>query len=197
MMEIREPAYATAEIFRRYIEAVFFPAVAANRKLRGRRNKPATLFCDNCAYHCSEDTLIEFARHGVLVLSYPPHTSNLFQVFDLPMFGRLKSPKKYLPRNGQASASIDHIIWIFKAYETVSTSTMVRGYWEKAGLEDAKTGEAFHLLVNDGKIRESTDFLEVWRINHPLGDLSSRRREQKWGCLNIDFFTAKYRGLLE
>jgi hypothetical protein len=58
-------------------------------------------------------------------------------------------------------------------------------------------GEAFHLLVNDGKIRESTDFLEVWRINYPLEDLSSRRREQKWGSLDIDFFTAKYRGLLE
>jgi hypothetical protein len=74
---------------------------------------------------------------------------------------------------------------------------MVRSCWEKAGFEYAKIGEAFHLLVNDGTIRESTDFLEVWRINYPVQDLSSRRREQKWGCLTIDFFTAKYRGLLE
>jgi hypothetical protein len=58
-------------------------------------------------------------------------------------------------------------------------------------------GEVFHLVVNDGKIRESTDFLEVWRSDYPLEDLSSRTREQKWGCLNIAFFTAKYRGLLE
>jgi hypothetical protein len=99
----------------------------------------------------------------------------LFQVFDLLLFGRLKSAKKYLPRNDQASASIDHIIRISKAYETVTTSTIVRSCWEKAGFEYAKMGKAFHLLVNDGKIRGSTDFLEVWRINYPLEDLSSRR----------------------
>jgi hypothetical protein len=58
-------------------------------------------------------------------------------------------------------------------------------------------GGAFHLLFNDGKIRESTEFLEVWGISCPVEDLLSRRREQKRGCLNIDFFTAKYRGLLE
>jgi hypothetical protein len=109
MMEIRGAAYPTAEIFPRYIETVLY-AIVANRKLPGCRNKPAILFCDNCACHCSEDILIEFARHGVPLLSYPPHTSNLFQVLDLLLFGRLKSAKKYLPRNDQASASIDHII---------------------------------------------------------------------------------------
>jgi hypothetical protein len=197
MMEIREPAYATAEIFRIYIETVFFSAIAANRKLPGCRNKRAISFCDNCACQYSEDILIEFAGQGVLVLSYPPNMSNLFQVLDLPLFGRLKLAKKYLPRNDQASASIDHIIRIFKAYETVTTSTMARSCWEKARFEYAKMGQAFHLLVNDRNFRESTDFLEVWRINYPVYDLLSRRREQKWGYLNIDFFTAKYHGLLE
>jgi hypothetical protein len=197
MMEIREPAYATAEIFRRYIETVFFPGIAANRKLPGCRNKPAILFCDNCACHCSEDILIEFARHGVLVLSSPPDTSNLLQVLDPLLFSRLKSAKKSLPRNDQASASIDHIIRIFKADETVTTSTIVRSYWEKTGFEYAKMGKAFHLLINDGKIREATGFLEEWPINYPLENPSSRRSEQKWGHLNIDFFMAKYRGFLE
>jgi hypothetical protein len=197
LMEIREPSYAFAEILCRYVKTVFFPAIAANRKLPGCRNKPAILFYDNCTCHCSEDILIEFARHGVLVLSYPAHTSNLFQVLDLLLFGCLKSAKKYLPRNDQSLASIDHIIRIFKAYEIVTTSTMVRSCWERAGFGYAIMGETFQLLVNDGKIRESTDFLEVWRINYPLEDLSSRKREQKCGCLNIDFFTDKYRDLLK
>jgi hypothetical protein len=86
---------------------------------------------------------------------------------------------------------------ISKAYEAATTSTMVRSCWERAGFEYAKMGEVLHLVVNDGKITESTDFLEVWRIDYPLDNLSSRRREQKWRCLNIDFFTAKYCGLLE
>jgi hypothetical protein len=132
MMEIREPADATAEIFRRYVETVFLPAVVSNRKLPGCRNKPAISFYHNCPSPCSEDMLIEFARHGVLGLSYPPHTANLFQVLNLLLFRRLKSAKKYLPRNDRAPASIDHIMRIFKAYETVTTSTMGRSCWEDA-----------------------------------------------------------------
>jgi hypothetical protein len=115
--------------------------------LPGCRNKPAILFCDNCACHCLEDILIEFAHHGVLVLSYPPHMSNLFLVLDLLLFGRLKSAKKYVPRNDQASASIDNIIWIFQAYETVTTSTIVRSYWEKTGFEHAKMGKSENRLT--------------------------------------------------
>jgi hypothetical protein len=38
---------------------------------------------------------------------------------------------------------------------------MVRSCWEKAGFEYAKMGKVFHLVVNDGKIRESTDVLEL------------------------------------
>jgi hypothetical protein len=79
--------------------------------------------------------------------------SNLFQVLDMLLFGRLKLEKKYLPRNDQAPASIDDIIRISKTYETVTASTMVRSCWEKAGFEYTKMGEPFRLLVNDGKIR--------------------------------------------
>jgi hypothetical protein len=75
-MEIREPACATAQILRIYIETVFFPAIAGNKKSPGCKNKHTILFCENCA-NCSEDILIEFARHGVLVLKDPPHMLNL------------------------------------------------------------------------------------------------------------------------
>jgi hypothetical protein len=116
MIDIREPAGATAEIFLRYVEPVFFPAIVDNRKLSGCRNKSAILFCDNCARHCSEDMLIEFIPHCVLVLSYRPDPSNLFQVLDLRLLIRLKSTKKYLPRSHWEPASIHHIIQIFKAH---------------------------------------------------------------------------------
>jgi hypothetical protein len=128
--------------------------MAANRKLPGCRHKAVLFFVDNRACQCSEDMRTEFARHGVLVLSYPPHTSNLSQVLDLQLFGCLKSAEKYLPRNDHPSASINHIIRIFKAYETVTTSTIVRSRWEKAGFEYGTMGKAFHLLISDGKIRE-------------------------------------------
>jgi hypothetical protein len=42
---------------------------------------------------------------------------------------------KYVPRGDTAPAGIDHLVRIFKAYDTVTTSTTVRGSWSKAGSE--------------------------------------------------------------
>jgi hypothetical protein len=76
-LEIRQVPHVDAELFNQYIKAIFIPTDAANRELPGRANNPAILSCDNCASHCSEEILRELARNGILVLTYPPHTSRL------------------------------------------------------------------------------------------------------------------------
>jgi hypothetical protein len=40
----------------------------------------------------------QFAEGRVVVITYPPHTSNLFQALDVLSFGRLNSPKIYLTK---------------------------------------------------------------------------------------------------
>jgi hypothetical protein len=94
-LEIRLSPYVDAGLFRKDIQEMFLPAVATNHRLPGCKNKPAILFCDNCACHCYEATLKELAENGVLVLTYPPHRSHIFQVLNLVLFGNLKRCKKY------------------------------------------------------------------------------------------------------
>jgi hypothetical protein len=48
----------------------------------------------------------------------------------------------------------------------------------KAGFESCKRDDAFYLLVNDAKIRDSREFSEIWRINFPIEALLARRRQQ-------------------
>jgi hypothetical protein len=78
----------------------------------------------------------------------------------------------------------------------VTTSTTVRASWEKAGFEYCKLDDTFQLLVNDGKIRDSPEFAEIWRMNFPLEGLLARRRVQKWGFMNMQFFNGRYSKIL-
>jgi hypothetical protein len=55
---------------------------------------------------------------------------------------------------------------------------MVRTCWEKAGFAYMKNDGIFHLLVNDGKIPDSPEFQEGWRINYLVEELPARRRGQ-------------------
>jgi hypothetical protein len=131
VLEIRRPTYATGELFARHIEDIFFPAVEANRQLPCCQDKLCLFFGDNCSIDCIESILRRFAEKDVAVITYAPHTSHIFQVLDVLLFARLKAAKKYVPRDGTALAVINYLVRIFKAYETITTSTMVRGSWKQ------------------------------------------------------------------
>jgi hypothetical protein len=70
----------------------------------------------------------------------------------------LNATKKYVPRDDTAPAGIDHLVRTFKAYETVTTSTTVRGSGSKAGFERIISDGVSYLVVNEGKIRDPPDF---------------------------------------
>jgi hypothetical protein len=135
--------------------------------------------------------LKEFAERGVAVITCSPRTSHLFQVLDLLLFGRLKAAKKYISRADADPTDTDHLVRIFKAYELVTISTAVRASWKKARFEYCKLDDTFQLLVNNGKIRDSPEFAEIWRMIFPLEGLSARRRVQKWGFMNRQFFKGR------
>jgi hypothetical protein len=181
----------TREIFVEYLRAVLIPAVESNRSTAGCQNKPAILLCDNCASHCSNEVKRELAEHGILLLTYPPHTSHIFQVLDRLLFGCRKSAKKRILRDLSLGRDLNHVMRIIRAYESSTTSLTVRSSWEKTGFEFERRDGTWYLVVNEGKIRESPEFAEVWRVNHPEEQLSARRRQQPWGWINRQFFREK------
>jgi hypothetical protein len=196
IIEVRQPAYTAAELFHRYITEVFFPALETNPQLPGCENKLCILFCDNCSIHCQDQLLKEFAEIGVAVVTYSPHKSHLFQVLDLVLFGRLKTAKKYIPRADADPTDTDHLVRIVKTYELVTASTRARSPWKKAGFESCKLDDTSQLLIYNGKIRDSPEFAEIWRMTFPLEGLSARRIVRKWGFMSRQFFKGRYLKIL-
>jgi hypothetical protein len=74
---------------------------------------------------------------------------------------------------------------------------MVRGSWSKAEFEHIISDGIAYLIVNKGKIRDSRDFSQLWRIDFPMVRLSERRRGHKWGLMNRQYFQRKYLQILE
>jgi hypothetical protein len=195
-IRIVDSPYMTSDIFINYIRTVLIPAVENNRLLPGCSKKPALLFCDNCSCHCKDDVMKELASHGILLITYPPHTSHIFQVLDILLFGQLKRIKKHLVRDLTLGRDLDHIMRIFRAYELATTSVMVRSSWEKAGFGFERRDRTTYLSVLEARIRESPEFAEVWGIDYPEERLTLRRRQQPWGWVNERFFRKEYRRML-
>jgi hypothetical protein len=143
------------------MKEIIFPALEANKQLPVCKDKLYISFCDNCLIHCSDLILEKFAEKGVAVITDPPYTSNIFQVHDVLLFGRLESAKKHIPRKDIDSAGIDYLVRIFMTYEMVIISTTIMSSWVKIGFEYCKWGGVSYLLINDRKIRDFLEFSEI------------------------------------
>jgi hypothetical protein len=73
----------------------------------------------------------------------------------------------------------------------VTTSTTIRDSWVKVGFESCKRDDAFDLLVDDRKIRDSPELSEIWRIAFPNEELSVPRKTQKRGFMHQQHFKAR------
>jgi hypothetical protein len=138
----------------------------------------------------------ELAEHGILLITYPPLCSPIFQVLDTLLFGRLKAEKKHLLRDLNLGRDLDYVMRIFRAYELATTSLTVRSSWEKTGFGFEQRDGAWYLYVNETKTRTSPEFAEVWALNNPEESLSVRKRQQVWEWINQQIVRVKYRKAL-
>jgi hypothetical protein len=182
----------TRDLFEDYIRTVFIPAVETNHRPPGCQSKPAILFCDKCACHCAQDTLTELAHPGVLVMTCPLHSSQIFQLLDLLLVGRFKAAKKHPMRDPTVSPRRDHVMRLFRADELASINSTVGGSWEKIGFDFTRRDGTHYLCVDEPKIRGIREFAEVCDIDYSETALSARRRQQRWGWLNEEMFRLEY-----
>jgi hypothetical protein len=79
-IKIAESRDVTKELFIEYLRDVMITSIENNREFPGCQRKPAIIFCDKCSCYCFDDILLELANHGIILITYPSHTSHLFQV---------------------------------------------------------------------------------------------------------------------
>jgi hypothetical protein len=81
--------YINAEIFLDYIRTVFFPNLAELRTLDGFTKETGVLLMDNCPSHVSDNIIGLLTEARVRVITFAPHTTQIFQVLDVTLFGVL------------------------------------------------------------------------------------------------------------
>jgi hypothetical protein len=178
-IEIRPSPYVTAKLFKEYTRTVFIPTVEHNRELPGCENQPAILFRDNCLCHCSNDILKELAEYRILVIKYPRHISQIFQVLAV-LFGRLKAANKYLSHEFDVSAQMDHVMRVLCAFEIAETSTTIRASWKKTEFGDIQREPTCYLLLMKGKFAQSSNLPKFGR-SIPIGSGCQRGGDNQNG----------------
>jgi hypothetical protein len=190
-VHVGRSAYVDAHIFYDYLRDVLIPRIEDFREANNLPESPAILFMDNCSTHLADQIVQLLTTHKIKVITFPPHSSGIFQMLDLVFFGVFKSQKKRLSKNASVPVMEDHAMRMFRACEAAGASTTVRGCFTRAGFVYHKSPEGGYVLsFDEDRVRDSAEFQEVWEIDFPLEGLTERRRATPWGFMNSEAFTA-------
>jgi hypothetical protein len=187
MVRRRTPAYVDEELFFEYISTVFIPYVATVRDRPGLENEFGVLLMDSAPAHMSDRVLRLLGENKIIAITFPAHTTNLFQALDLVFFGALKKLKATAVGEFEDDSVNAQITKLIQAFEQTATSATIRGAFRKAGLELDVSRRPFKVKVVEERLRDNPGFREVWERNAAVEALSSRRQAHRFGIINSEF----------
>jgi hypothetical protein len=82
--------YVSRNLFLEYIKTIFVPYLNELRESEEFEACEAVLLMDNCSPHASDDVVAVLTSIQVQIITFAPHTTRIFQMLDVVLFGALK-----------------------------------------------------------------------------------------------------------
>jgi hypothetical protein len=187
MIRHRLPAYITEELLYDCISTVFIPYVLAVRDRASFEDEIAVLLMDSAVPHTSERVRRLLGENNIIAVTFPAHTTNLFQALDLVFFGVFRKLKASATGEFDDDSVSAQIIKLIQAYEQTATSSTIRGSCLPAGFEHDTAIRSFKLRVVEERLRGNPGFRETWARDVSVESLSARGRAQRFGVINSEF----------
>jgi hypothetical protein len=128
--------------------------------------------------HVTDEIIGLPAEARVRVITFAPHTTQIFQILDMTLFGVLKRRLGYKLPFGDEKVTGK---FIMKAYLDFKQTIVESNIWvafRAIGFEFDTEVEPYRLLFNEEKLRQNEGFRELWPLDFSLDQLSSRRQRQ-------------------
>jgi hypothetical protein len=145
---------------------------------------------DSALPQTPERVLRRLGGNNVIALTFPAHTTNLFQALDLVFFGALKHLKATATNEFHDDGVNNQITKIVQAYEQTARSSTIRRSFRRAGMGMDVTARPFKIHVDEEAVRTAPCVQSVWERDVSLGDLSRRRQMQRFDIINAEFLLA-------
>jgi hypothetical protein len=108
LLRQRSKPYVSRKLFLKYIKTIFLPYLNELRDREQFECREAVLLMDNYSPHISDEIVAVLSEARVRIITFAPHTTQIFQVLDLVLSGALKTRLnglRPLKRSNQRSPS--------------------------------------------------------------------------------------------
>jgi hypothetical protein len=168
ILERRHNPYMTAALFQQYVTTVLVPFINRVRTNDQLAGKPAILLMDNCPFHTRPEVLTMLREHDIKVITFPPHTTRIFQALDVSLFDILKRKLRYKLPLGNDDQVVAFIQKAFHSLKQTFVPDNVRNAFKMLGFEFRIAKSLYTLLLREEKLRGAQGFREIWDADDPL-----------------------------
>jgi hypothetical protein len=132
LLRSNDTSYVTGDIFPEYLTVVFLRYVATVSESMNLSDSPAVLLCDDRTAHIGDEIKVLLARDDVRLITFPPHTSHLFQPLDLVAFGVFNREHGDLMVKLPRGSQVWQVTKLMKALERATDSSTNRAAFRRA-----------------------------------------------------------------
>jgi hypothetical protein len=153
ILKSRSKPYISAELFTDYIRTVFLPNLTERRHFEEFRNEDVILLMDNCPSYVTDTIHSLFRDVRVRVIICPTHMTQIFQEFNISLFGVLKRREQYKLLFDDDEGTVIFrfkMYWIFKQ---PMVGTNICGAFQVAGFESDIDVESYRIQFDGKKLR--------------------------------------------
>jgi hypothetical protein len=155
VLEHRQKGYVTATLFQQYGTSVLIPFIQRLQTNLEFTGKSVILLLDNCFIHTRPEVLATLRDHNVKVITFPPHTTEIFQNHDLCLFGVFKRKMQYKLPFANDNLTVNFIRKAFHVLKQPFVPENVRSVFKLPGPELNMTQTPYTLLFQEDKLRRS------------------------------------------
>jgi hypothetical protein len=132
----------------------------------------------------SDDIVPVLTCVRVQIIKFAPHTTNIFQVLDVVLFGAFKKHAIGLETLAGEQPAAAFLLKVYHDFKQIMIEINTWRAFAAIGFTYDIKQNPYGLLFNEEKLRHSLGFVELWERDSPLESLSKRRREAKFRWIN-------------
>jgi hypothetical protein len=180
----RPKPYVNCKLFLEYIKTIFVPYLNELWDSEEFKACEAVFIMDNYSPHILNDVVAVLTHARVQIITFAPHTTHIFQMLDVVLFGALKKHANGLKMFDEEQPAAAFLLKVYHDFKQtmikLNISEAFAAIWFTHDIEQSPYG----LLFDEEKLRQSPGFMELWERDTPLVNLSRRRQNAKFGWIS-------------
>jgi hypothetical protein len=183
MLKLRVKAAINAEIFQKYVTTLFLPKLNDLRGLEQFAEEEIILLIDNAPSHVSEVSLRLLRDAKARVITWPPHTTQIFQQLDRSLFQVMKQRDQYKSPFDDEQGTANFRFQIYHMFKQTMIEANIWGAFQEAGFYFDLSIEPYQIRFDEEKLRRMLTLQESWVLDFPPEKPTPRRWAAKLGWI--------------